>query len=322
MGAAAAPEVARGVLQSLRTMRLFKTKHGYAQSDEEDPRGDPLTAVPEARVLVSVKLKQTELGQFGLDGVIGYSAPGSWHLKDRRPYAVGVSPRSVELENAVVNAKFAQDPALRPRVSVQPQPSCSLSVSSPANQGGRPVGEGELREPKVTTADVLEALHRATGMPIVADFYTRLYQPDAVSIQTRPVFDTLNQLCDTMRLRWNKEAGVREAGAWLQLRSMTYYHDRHKEVPNRLLTRWSAARREHGMLTLEELVEISQLPDASLNASSMAEGARECWGLAEWDLARDWMVVANLRFLAQLTPTQRQEVQSTSGLLFTKLSLA
>jgi hypothetical protein len=174
----------------------------------------------------------------------------------------------------------------------------------------------------VTTADVLEALHRATRIPIVADFYTRLYKPDAVSLKDRPLFDALNQLCDTMRLRWNKEAITGGSGAWLQFRSVTYYHDRLKEVPNRLLTRWMAARREHGVLTLEDLIEISQLPDAPLNASSMAEGARECWGLKEWDLARDWMILANLRFLAHLTPAQRQEVQSTNGLLFTKLTFA
>src|SRR5207247_9983962 len=94
------------------------------------------------------------------------------------------------------------------------------------------------------------------------------------------------------------------------------------EVPNRLLTRWAAARRQRGHLTLEELVEIAQLPDPQLDASSMAEGVRELWGLPEWDLARSWFVLANLRFLAQLTPAQREEVQSTHGLLFTKMTLA
>src|SRR5207248_859563 len=68
-----------------RTLRLVKTRDGYGQADAEDPRGVPLSAVPEARALVSVKLKQTELGQFGLDGSVGYSAPGNWHLKDRAP---------------------------------------------------------------------------------------------------------------------------------------------------------------------------------------------------------------------------------------------
>ena len=82
---------------------------------------------------------------------------------------------------------------------------------------------------RTTTADVLEALHHATGMPIVADFYTRLYKPEAVSVQDRPLFDALNHLADTMRLRWHKE------GSWLQFRSTSFYDDRLKEVPNRLL---------------------------------------------------------------------------------------
>src|SRR5207247_8792426 len=109
---------------------------------------------------------------------------------------------------------------------------------------------------------------------------------------------------------------------WLQFRSMTYYHDRLKEVPNRLLRRWSTARREQGMLPLEDLVEIGQLPNAQLEAASMAEGVRERWGLSEWDLARSEFVLANLGFLAQLTPAQRQEAQGTHGLLFTKMLLA
>jgi hypothetical protein len=323
------PEVGRGVLQSLRTLHLMKTRDGYAQADEEDPRGVPLTAVPEAGALVSIKLKQSELGQFGLDGTVGYSAPGNWHLKDRGPYAVGVSPKTLQPASAVLNARFAQDPALRGKVSVRPGAGSQYQgihaagdASGDAHPREAPGDRLPAAEPKVTTADVLEALHRATGMPIVADFYTRLYPPEVLSIQSRPLFDALNQLCDTMRLRWNKETGERDAGSWLLFRSLTYYHDRLKEVPNRFLTRWSAARREHGMLSLEELVEISQLPDAPLNASSMAEGARECWGLKEWDLARDWVVLANLRVLAQLTSAQRQQAQSTNGLPFTKMSLA
>src|SRR5439155_11070175 len=139
------------------------------------------------------------------------------------------------------------------------------------------------------------ALHQATGMPIVADFYTRLYQPEAVSVRNERLFDALNRLGDTMRLRWNKDESA-GAGTWLQFRSMTYYHDRLKEVPNRLLTRWSTARREQGMLPLEDLAEIGQLPNAQLEAASMAEGVRERWGLSEWDLARSEFVLANLRF--------------------------
>src|SRR5262249_7385329 len=142
---------------------------------------------------------------------------------------------------------------------------------SPLRGGGQ--GEGsngsgrEINPPKVTSADVLEALHRATGMPIAADYYTRLYKPEDGSVIRGTLYDTLNRLADTMRVRWDKEA------SWLQFRSPTFYDDRLKEVPNRLLARWAAARQRQGMLTLDDLVEIAQLPDAQLDAAEMSEGA-------------------------------------------------
>jgi RNA polymerase sigma-70 factor (ECF subfamily) len=308
------PDVARGVLQSLRIWRLVKTTYGYAGAEEDDPRGIPLSAVPEARALVNIHLYQTEMGQFGVHGLVGFSAPGAYSRNDDGPYVVGISPRTQEPDNAVINAKLARDPALRARVSVQPVASSGASPDLAAERGD--TLDRARPNSKVTTADVLEALHSATGMPIVADFYTRLHPTDAVSILDQPLFDTLNQLCDTMHLRWNKEE------QWLQFRSMTFYNDRVKEVPNRLLARWSASRQKNGFQTLEELVEIAQLPDVQLQGERMAEGIREIWGLPEWDMARNWFVLANLRFLALLTPAQRQEAQSTGGLPFMKMSLA
>jgi hypothetical protein len=68
---------------------------------------------------------------------------------------------------------------------------------------------------KVTSADVLEALHRATGLPIVSDYYTRLYDPKAVSLSDRPLFEVLNQLTDRMRLRWNRDATTAGGSGWL-----------------------------------------------------------------------------------------------------------
>jgi hypothetical protein len=165
-------------------------------------------------------------------------------------------------------------------------------------------------------------------MPIVADFYTRLYRPEAVTVKDAPLFDALNQLCDTMRMRWNKEAGGAgttargEASGWLQFRSASFFHDRLKEVPNRLLAHWAASRKEHGTLTLDDLIEIALLSDAQLDAVEMAEGAREIWGLTEWGLARSRSARPHLRFMAQLTSLQRQEAAGGEGLAFTKMTLA
>jgi hypothetical protein len=175
---------------------------------------------------------------------------------------------------------------------------------------------GTTPEPRVTTADVLEAAHQATGLPIVSDYYTRLYNPEAVSIQGQPLFDALNHLADVMRMRWRWD------GAWLQLRSTSYYDDRIKEVPNWLLTRWVASRRQHGTLTIDDLCEIAQLPDAQLDAVDMADGARACYGLQEWDLGRNRDLRRHLRFLAGFTPEQRQEALGPTGLLFSRMPLA
>jgi hypothetical protein len=69
-------------------------------------------------------------------------------------------------------------------------------------------------------------------------------------------------------------------------------------------------------------VEIAQLSDAQLDAAEMAEGAREWWGLAEWDLACADNVRPHLRYLAQLTPDQRREALSATGLPFARMNLA
>jgi hypothetical protein len=189
-------------------------------------------------------------------------------------------------------------------------------VFRPLGGGGRAPGGGEVNPPKVTTADVLEAVHHATGLPLVADFYTRLYPAEELSVQNLSLFDALNRLADTMRLRWTKE------GSWLQFRTTSYFNDRLKEVPNRLLTRWVASRREHGALTLDDLVEIAQLSDAQLDSVVMAEGAGTCLGLTEWTLARNDWLRPNWRYLATLTPAQRIEATRAAGLPFRQMTLA
>jgi hypothetical protein len=335
------PDVAAGVLQGLREYRAIKTENGVRIStDVEDPKALPLTAVPEIHAQIRLYLRQSELGQFTLSGQAGYLGPnrspdlvtyhGDWDL------AAGRSPAALQPNNAATNAKLASDPALRPRVSVQPEGRYPATVArlDPAGQATAN-GGAQATERKVTSADVLEALHRATGMPIIADFYTRLYKVETVSLRNQSLFDALNHLADAMRLHWHKESGpaaeptrrVPSEGGWgtrpwLQFRSASYYHDRLKEVPNRLLRRWQAARREQGILTLDDLVEIAGLPDAPLDAREMAEGAKEIWGMAEWDLASSGNLRPQLHYLASFTPTQRQEALSPAGLAFTKMTLA
>jgi hypothetical protein len=307
------PEMARHVITSLRDYRIVRRAESYdVGTVRSHPDGALPSAVPEARARVSLRIDANELGQLTLTGLAGFSigAPPrmlSLQGDGERNLAIGISPAVRNPQNAVVNAKYARDSGLGPRVNLRVRPDLH---TPPA-----PVGD-TASPPNVTTADALEALHRITGLPIVADFYTRLYRPEAVSVERMPLFDALNHLADTMRLRWSRD------GEWVLFRSAGFFHDRLKEVPNRLLERWAASRREHGALTLDDLIEIAQLTDAQLNAATMAEGARQCFGLAEWDLARNSLLRPHLRYLATLAPGQRQEAQRGPGLAFTKLLLA
>src|SRR5207249_1211817 len=123
------------------------------------------------------------------------------------------------------------DAALRRGVSIRPEPSCGADAETRRwADGGTGRGrEGEREggserqknistpqhpntstpqhptpDPKLTSADVAEALHRATGLPIIADYYTRLYTPSEVLVEPMPLFDALNRLADAMHLRWTR----------------------------------------------------------------------------------------------------------------------
>jgi RNA polymerase sigma-70 factor, ECF subfamily len=302
-------EVARGVLQAFRDRRVVRSEYGFGFVPVEpgESQGLPATAVPEVRALVTLWISQSELGQFAIDGHSGAFSPmdrprSFFTTFHGGPYAVGRNLALLNPETAGANVRSAQEPALRARVTVEP--------------GGDASAAGAIapREPKVGTDDVLEALHRATGMNLVADHYTRLYQASTVSVRDVPLHAALDQLAGAMRLRWRREEG------WFQFRSITFYNDRTKEVPNRLLARWATSRRKHGFLTLDDLVEIAQLPDASLDGAEMAEGARERWGLEEWELGRSASMRPHLRFLGEFTAGQRQEMMGAAGLPFIRMS--
>jgi hypothetical protein len=306
-----APEVARGVCQSWRDWRVRKVEKEFIFGPRSEvPDGLPPASVPETVARVSFKIRQSELGQFTLDGGSGLAVGGNRSIIND-PLAEGMSPAVRDPQNEKFNTKLARDPALRLRVTIRPQASCRLAPAESTSVGNAP-------EPKVTTADVLEALHRASKMPVVADYYTRLYPAGSVSVRNMPLFKALNRLADTMRLRWEKD----NDGGWLQFRSASFFNDRIKEVPNRLMGRWAAARRARGALMLDDLVEIVQLSDAQLNSPNVADGAQNCFGLAEWSLARKSVLRPHLRYLAQLTPAQRQQAQSAEGLPFAQMSLA
>jgi anti-sigma factor RsiW len=337
------PAVARGVFQSMGDMRILPGSDRFQLGDAEKlPNGTPPASFPDTRAVVTLRVSAGERGQYLLTGGVGFTVrspdlmlslwqeaqsfwpPGRFFARTDvlagsmiGSVPVGVGAAASNPESAVANARIPRDPALlaelaaRRHLTLRVQPSCYLTA--PPDPETRAPG---AKEPRVTTADVLEALHQATGMPIVADYYTRLYVPAAVAVPRAALPDALNRIGDALRLRWSKE------GEWLQFRSVSFYDDRLKEVPNRLLRRWAVSRRQRGALSVEDLVEIAQLSDDQLNAKEMAEGARACFGLGEWELARGRNLRRHFRYLAGFTPSQREQVQSAEGLAFPRMSLA
>jgi hypothetical protein len=310
------PEVARVALQPFRDWYLAKTEDDYRFAHDKDfPGAIAVPRVPEARARFGLRIRQSELGRMTYVGDIHWFTLGRQGKETQDAgvgefeCAAGMSPTVLQPRNSAGNAQYAHEPALRPRLTVRPRPSCSLPPDVGSSTQSAP-------EPRATSADVLEALHQATGLPIVSDFYTRLCKPEAVSVRNTSLFEALNQVTESLRMHWRWDGG------WLKFRSTSYYDDRLKEVPNRLLARWAAERKRQGMLSLDNLVEIAQLPDAQLDAESMAEGAQECWGLPEWRLARSGNLRPHLGYLVGFTPEQRREAMTAGGLPFVKMPLS
>jgi hypothetical protein len=307
-------EVASQVAQSLSHRRIVLSDDGVEWGDAKShPHGVPPAVVPGLKPSLTLQLIQDEPGGLALTG-------GAWLALDRpsggfrlgshlgRPpeaaaaLALGISPSTRRPDNRAANAGLARDPALQKRISLTVRHACP---------GG---GHGE-EAGVVAGADLLAALHQATGLPVVGDAYTRLVPAAEAVVRDRPLFEALNIVSDAMGLRWHREGG------WLQFRSAAYFNDRLKEVPRSTLARLAAVRREQDGLRFEDLLEIAGLPDAQLDAKEMAGGARRCWGIAEWETARYKPLRPHLRFLAGLSPDQRREAFQPDGLPFRRLTL-
>jgi hypothetical protein len=172
-----------------------------------------------------------------------------------------------------------------------------------------------------SSADVWEAIHRATGLPIVADYYTRLYPIGKVTGPRKPLFEALCSAGDALGVQWKRE------GDFLVCRSTSYFWDKLKEVPNRYLERWVRSRDAKGGLPLADFLEMATLTDQQLDSAWVADGIEHCWNLREWALLGGTSLEGRLqrqyaRFLETLTPDQQRRVLEPEGLPFGELTPA
>jgi hypothetical protein len=271
---------------------------------------------------VRCRLNRSELGQVSL----GVRTTAVWAERSGqaltfsdKELATSRSPSTDNPDNAIANAALRDRPPFNQVVSLRPEPSCpGLKGVWTGDNAPTPWiwMVHDLKQPHVFSADVWEAVHRETGLPIVADAYTRLSPVAKVVVSQKTVFDALCQVGDAMGVRWTKD------GQFLLGRSTSYFWDKLKEVPNRLLQRWAKSRDTNGGLPLADFLEMASLSDQQLGSALVAEGIMYGWGLREWSYLAMPATRQDVRFLATLTPEQRQRALQPTRLPFKELTPA
>lgn len=271
--------------------------------------GGRLVDVPDASASVTLQLNRSELGQLTLESNLNVRIPlaggGEAGTGLGRVLATGRSPSVAKPDNAVVNRELERKPPFQNLVSIRPTPSCPrFAPSAPKD---------EREPPHVTTADVWESVHSETGLPIVADSYTRILPAMAVTVERVAFFEALCRISDTVGARWTRD------GEFLFARSTSYFWEKQKEVPKWWLRRWQSGS-HGGSLKVDSVLEMGGLPDPSLDSQVIAEAVRHCWGLQEWGIPADAHLRPYVRFLAALAADQRKQAASTEGLFFGNLT--
>jgi hypothetical protein len=227
------------------------------------------------------------------------------------------SPSAANPENAAANTALRGHAPFDRVVSLRPKPSC------PAERKFQQDGFSgnfdhvfPLAEPHVFTGDVWEAVHRATGLPIIADYYTHLYPLSKVTVEHQSLFEALCKVGEAMDVRWRKD------GDFLVCRSASFFWDRLKEVPNRYLQHWAHDRDANGGLPLTDFLEMAGMSGPQLDADAVGQGIEHFWGLREWAWLRGVDARQEARCLALLSPEQLRRAQEPDGLPFNALAPA
>jgi hypothetical protein len=310
--------------------------------------GTALADIRGAEAVVGLFIERPELGKFHLDGGIGGSAPDGTALAAmgagaaRGTLSNARSPSVAPPDNAVLNAALRDQPPFRQQVTVRPKPSCPRfsGMRDPADREALDEGpeaqafyfdgNGQMRpgaQPShVSRADVWEAIHDATGLPVLTDSYSAFFETRVMTLGRTSTFDSLCRLGDTMGVRWQKD------GDFILARSTAFFWDKLKETPVRLLRRWQNDRRKHGYLPLADLAEMSTCSDAQLDSAPLGGVIGHCWGLEEWGLVgpnnanfRPGLPGGKglrpyCRFLATLNNAQLATALTPGGIAFASLS--
>jgi hypothetical protein len=315
-----------GLLAPEMSKRLLET------FDFRTPEGSFSGNSPGAAATITLSIDRSELGQLSLMCEIGFSTahPRSG-IGQHTVLATGRSPSTVKPDNRTANKGSEHDPDLQPAVTLKlkscnkPDVQTLHGVDANVILHIEDAMEAQITPPTlhVNSADVWEEIHRQTGLPIVADYYTHLYPMQSLLANEKKLFDALCQVGDTMGVRWKKE------GSFLQCRTASFYWDKMKEVPNRLLDSWRRDREQNEGLPLDDFLEMAKLSDVQLNSVIVGQGVRHCLGLEEWNILNSTMTPRKYdtirplaRFLADLPRSECHRALSPDGILLSLLPTA
>jgi hypothetical protein len=278
---------------------------------------------PGAVADVTFSLVYSELGQVSLECQSAVNPPG---LAGMSTLATGRSPSSARPDNRTANKEPQSDPAFQQKIALAPKVCSKPDFKTKFGVDFSKIIyiEDDIQDsvspptPHVNSSDVWEAVHEKTGLPIVADYYTHLYPAQDFTIEKPSLYDVLCQVGDSLGVRWKRD------GDFLLCRSISFFWDKRKEVPNRLLDRWQADRERNGGLPLDDLLEMATLTDQQLESTFVGQGVRHCRGIMEWNILsnpgyagmrRKYDTIRPLaRFLATLSQSLRARALSADGL--------
>lgn len=160
--------------------------------------------------------------------------------------------------------------------------------------------------------EVMEQVFDRTGVSIVADYYTRLTRDftmwKLIQGYHRPfkiADDVLETVSKEIKAEFAKIDDVR------LMSSKSWPSDRQREIPERLLVRWRAARKQYGGLRIQEAIEMADLNKMQLDDFRL------------YKIGSGWAVrscQSALKLARSLTADQWQEAVSDQGIPISKLS--
>ena len=196
----------------------------------------------------------------------------------------------------------------------QPIEQKVLLSASDLGEDGRVIhGSDSSETAAVNRSDILELLHKKTGLQIISDHYSYWYQwrfPREGTVgDILAGFGTAVKVPGvyTYKTVWGTD------GKYVYMRVRDTGYADSAEVPNKQLQRWREAYERKGYLGLEELGEINQLREEQIN-TIRRESVR--LGLGDYVPTGD-----ALRLYGMLTPGQVERLNS-KGLIVSEMTTA